>query len=105
MNNNVATTLKVIAIALFVCGFIAGIVFGNQFPRTVVSGTAHRPIIEEAFNWGLMMLSWISALISGVLLLAIAEIIKLLQESVLMAKPAIEELKSTYYTAENYHKR
>ena len=56
-NNTIATLLKVLAIIIYVCGFLAGIV-------TSV--------------WSLMFLYWFAAFFSGSLLLGFSEVIRLL---------------------------
>ena len=64
-NTPIAIALDVIAYLIFIAGFIAGITFG---------GTGYE------FNIGIAVIIWCGTLVSGILVLAVAEIIRLLTE-------------------------
>ncbi len=66
-SNSVATSLTAIAVAIFVIGFIGGIVLGNIYE------------ISYDFNTPLMFATWVVSVVNGVFILGFAEIIKLLQ--------------------------
>jgi len=81
MNNNVSRILKVIAIVIFVIGFFSGFLLGAQFPTTNITGR-----VEGVFNYGLLLLTWAFALITGMFFVALSEIINLLQKSIVLLK-------------------
>ncbi len=66
-SNTIATFLTVIAVIVFVIGFIGGIVLGNTFE------------IRYDFNTPLMFATWVICAVNGIFILGFAEIIKLLQ--------------------------
>ena len=67
-NNTIATILTIIALIIYIGGFIAGCAIA---PTDTYYGTY--------FNWGIAFGFWAGALISGTSFLGFAEIIKLLQ--------------------------
>lgn len=64
-NNKFGTAMKVVAILIFIAGFILGIVLGNQ---------------EFGFNFGITAIYWGSFFASGMFFLGISEIIELLND-------------------------
>ena len=81
MKNNITDILSVFIVVMFIGGFVAGIVLGNYFSIPVVTG-AFTPRISEVFNTGIMILTWVSTLIIGMLFVSLTSIIKLLQKSI-----------------------
>ena len=73
-NNSIATALTVIALVVFISGFIAGIALGNV---EVVKGTYYK-YTDTEFSFAIAFTYWCVSFISGTMLLAFAEIIKLL---------------------------
>ena len=71
--NNIATALTVIAWIVMICGFIAGIALGNVEVNRLYSS-------YKEFSFAVALTYWAIALISGVLMLGLAEVIKLLNE-------------------------
>ncbi len=69
-SNPVATALTVIAILIFLCGFIAGIVLGNVEVGSIYTHTE--------FSFAIAFTYWAISFISGIMMLGFAEIIKLL---------------------------
>lgn len=65
--NPLRNILKVVAFIIYICGFISGIVLGNS-------------IEYDTFYFGVAFVCWISAFISGTLILAVSEVINLLQK-------------------------
>lgn len=72
--NPVATALTIIAWVIFIVGFVAGIVLGNE---EVVHGTYHTYTTTE-FSFAVALIYWCVSLVSGTTFLGFAEIIKLL---------------------------
>ena len=64
-SNGVATALNIIALIIFILGFIAGIALG---------------IAERKFSFTTLITCWVSAFVSGMIFLGFAEIIKLLND-------------------------
>lgn len=74
--NPVAGFLWFIAMALYVGGFLSGIVLAN---RTVDVGGYYYSRTETKFMWSVALTYWCTAAVSGTILLGFAEIIKLLE--------------------------
>ena len=75
--NRIATALTIIAWVIFVGGFIAGIALGH------VEVTMHNEAdiwTEKKFSFAVALVYWAVSLISGIMTLGFAEIIKLLEE-------------------------
>ena len=66
MPNAIARVLKGIAVALFIIGFIGGIILGNTIE-----------IDYHTFNMPLMLGVWIGCFLEGMIFLALSEIIQL----------------------------
>ena len=73
--NPIATALTVIAWVVFIGGFIAGFVLGNE--EVVVKGSYYT-YTDTEFSFTIAFAYWCVALISGTMFLGFAEIIKLL---------------------------
>ncbi len=76
VNNNIADILQFIAWVLYIGGFIAGIVFGNESIDVGFYSFSHT---ETRFVWSVALTYWFTAAVSGTVLLGFAEIIKLLE--------------------------
>lgn len=76
VNNNIADVLQFIAWVLYIGGFIAGIVFGNESIDVGFYSFSHT---ETKFMWSVALTYWCTAAVSGTLFLGFAEIIKLLE--------------------------
>ncbi len=74
--NPVAGFLWFIAMALYIGGFLSGIVFAN---KTVDVGGYYYSRTATKFMWSVALTYWCTAAVSGTLLLGFAEIIKLLE--------------------------
>ena len=75
-DNPIATALTVIAVIIFIGGFIAGIALG----RVVVDrGYSYRYTYTE-FSFAAAFVYWFASFVSGMVFLGFAEIIKLLTE-------------------------
>ncbi len=72
--NIIATILTIIAWIIFLGGFFAGISLGNVVvdPHDVIDGTK--------FSFAIALTYWSVSLISGIIILAFAEIIKILDD-------------------------
>lgn len=68
-NNPIAFTLKVIAILVYIVGFIGGIVMGNAVAE-----------YSWDFSWGSAFIFWFVSFFSGTTILGFAEIIQLLHD-------------------------
>jgi len=77
--NPIAKVLVVIAWVTIIGGFIAGLVLASQ--EVVVSGVFYN-WTETIFNWSTAITYWAASLISGVMFLGFAQIIKLLHSLV-----------------------
>lgn len=75
-NNSIATLLTVFAWIIFIGGLFAGIEFGKV---EVVKGV-YTTYTETEFSLSIAVAYWGAALISGIILLGLAEIIKLLDD-------------------------
>ncbi|WP_216830617.1 hypothetical protein [Alkalihalobacterium elongatum] len=75
MKNKIAKTIKILAMVQAFLGFIAGIIYGFD---TYEVGTYHTRT-EYEFVWTLALIYWIGTFLTVIMLLAIAEIINLLQ--------------------------
>jgi len=75
MENKVSRVLKVIAIVVFIIGFISGLV-----------------IWANATNFIVLIVMWASSFVAGMLFLGLAEIIKLLQEISPIQKEIVKEV-------------
>ena len=67
--NPIATALSIIAVLIYIGGFIAGIVLGVEAAE-----------LYEDFAFSVAFVYWATALISGTLFLGFAEVIKLLND-------------------------
>lgn len=74
--NTIAKVLQVFSWILFICGFFAGIVFGNESIDVGFYSFSHT---ETKFMWSVALTYWCTAAVSGTILLGFAEIIKLLE--------------------------
>ena len=74
--NPVAGFLWFIAMALYIGGFLSGIVFAN---KTVDVGGYYYSRTATKFMWSVALTYWCTAAVSGTLFLGFAEIIKLLE--------------------------
>ena len=72
-NNKIGTAMKVVAILIFIAGFILGIVFGNQEIETYYS-------TRTEYNFGITAIYWVIFFVSGMFFLGISEIIELLND-------------------------
>ncbi len=72
--NTVATVLIFFAVLIFIGGFITGSVLGN----TEVTKGTYYTYTKTEFSFAIALTYWSISLISGMLLIAFAEIIKLL---------------------------
>lgn len=70
--NSIASTFRVIAWFIFIGGFLGGLVFGRD-------NYGYR---YSEFSFSLAMIYWVSAFISGMVFMGIAEVISLLQRLV-----------------------
>lgn len=64
-NNPIATTLRVIAVLVYIVGFIGGIVIGDAVAE---------------YSWGTAFIYWFVSFFSGTTILGFAEIIQLLHD-------------------------
>lgn len=74
--NNIAEILIVIAWLIYISGFFAGIILGNQ---DVIHPGIYLSYTTKEFSIAVAIICWASAFISGSLILGLAEVIKLLQ--------------------------
>ena len=78
MKNRVANLCEITAVIMFIVAFIGGIIVSNQeIPSVSLSG---RITTETVFNWTMAFSIWLAGFISGLLLIALGEIITLLQD-------------------------
>ncbi|MBQ7096620.1 MAG: hypothetical protein IJN96_00935 [Clostridia bacterium] len=68
-DNSIAATLKVIAVFVYIVGFIAGVVIGGALTD-----------YTRDFSWGTAFACWFLSLFSGTTVLGFAEIIQLLTD-------------------------
>ena len=68
-NNPIATTLRVIAVLVYIVGFIGGIVIGDAAAE-----------YSWEFSWGTAFIYWFISFFSGTTILGFAEIIQLLND-------------------------
>ena len=68
-NNPIATTLRVIAVLVYIVGFIGGIVIGDAVAE-----------YSWEFSWGTAFIYWFVSFFSGTTILGFAEIIQLLHD-------------------------
>ncbi len=74
---SIPTILNVIAIFLFFGGFIAGIAFGKE---TVYDASLYSSYTRKEFSFANALIYWSTSFISGMLLMAVSEIIRQLQD-------------------------
>ncbi len=66
--NSIAIAIRVIAVLTYICGFITGIVLGDNLSS------------YYSYNWTAAIICWIASIIIGTFILGFSEIIKLLDE-------------------------
>lgn len=69
--NGIATVFKVLAIIIFIIGFIAGIVMGNQ---------AGKSVINSNFSLPAALICWAAGFVSAMMFMGFGEIIQLLTD-------------------------
>ena len=69
---------QIIAIGVFVVGFIMGIILGNNYAQCESYSKINEMCLEETFNIGFMLFTWIITFVIGVLIIALGQIIQLL---------------------------
>jgi cytochrome b subunit of formate dehydrogenase len=89
---NIPKGLKIIAWLLMIGGFIAGIALGNVKVETLYSD-------YTKFSFTLALTYWVVSIVTGALILAVAEIIEQLQdiaERISSLKPTEDKPKKHY---------
>lgn len=74
-NNAVASALTAIGWIIFICGFIAGCVFGEE---KIIYHDYFGEHIETEFSFAVALTYWAVSFISGIFILGFAEVIKIL---------------------------
>lgn len=74
--NGVANTLKILAVLIFFCGFVAGMILG----RVETTTGYYFSKTETTFSFARAAIYWISTFIAGMLFYGLGEIIQLLSD-------------------------
>lgn len=74
--NVMSKTTRIVGYCAIVVGIICAFISGYLFPTTTYSALDG---FQTTFNWGVALLVALGGVISGILFLAVSEIIKLLQ--------------------------
>lgn len=74
-NSNIAMVLKACGIIVGLCGFIGGVAAGFAIPIIKVTSGLFSDYHEEQYNYLLMLLCWVSGIISAAILYGFGELI------------------------------
>ncbi len=81
MENKISKTIRICGGIVLIAGIIGSFFLGMVFP-VVTYGELEYLRIEESYNWGLTLSVLASSILTGLLFLGIAEIIRLLDNAV-----------------------
>ena len=98
MRNTTAMVMRILGWMDIGCGFIAGIVSGNAFKTVTISSSLYGSA-KESFNWGLFCAVVGAGIVSGLLFLAVSEIIELLNRSCEAQEAQAEYMRTHPYGA------
>lgn len=69
-----------VSIGIFVVGVIIGIILGNHYSTCSSYSQINQMCVEESFNIGIMLLTWIISFIIGLIVMQLGQIISLLMK-------------------------
>ena len=80
-NNKLSSALIITASAIFIVGLVLGLTLGAQHAILELGGSILSPVVERHFNASVMFLVWCVSAFAGMILIALAEIIRILRRA------------------------